>query len=620
MQDSQTHNVNVQSYLEYYCGLSPSPDFAVMLVGPWGGGKTWFVRDFLDSHAGTKSFYVSLYGLSHAREVEVEILQQIHPVLMSKTSRALGRVVASALRINAAFDLNSDGIADGSASMRLPKSESGIWSIPEDAVLVLDDLERCEMPIRELMGMINRFVEHGKLRVILVANEDELCSQLGADCDGYRRAKEKIVAHTFAITSEFAPALKSFIANLSSENNRSLVERHIADVRQVHECSGRGNLRLLRHALHDLDRLLLKLPADLLAVERLVSDLIKVFIAYAIEILAGDVLPSEVGQIAKGRYWAAAKSDESQAKFIRVYERYRDLDLDETLVPSEIWSEYFASGSLPDSKLILALRTSRHFPSNEPDWMSLWSFDYLADADFERVLKSVENQWENRRYREVGVVLHVAALLLEFARSGILSRDEDEILAEAKRYAVDLHDELRALSQDRSEMFLERIAYKGRGFVRPQNPKFQEFVDCIGIERNLAIEANRPREAAELLELMKTDTMIFCRRLILSNDPENKYYRIPILRHLDPPRFVDAALTLSGHQLAIVGHAIKQRYEFSDFWNDLATELEWVRDVLVLLELRTLERKGKLSGYFLARFHAELGSAVERFKMRSSAV
>ena len=41
-------------------------------------------------------------------------------------------------------------------------------------VLIFDDLERCEMPITELLGYINEFVEHKSMKTIIIANEKEI--------------------------------------------------------------------------------------------------------------------------------------------------------------------------------------------------------------------------------------------------------------------------------------------------------------------------------------------------------------------------------------------------------------------------------------------------------------
>jgi len=62
------NNSHVKDYLAYYTALPHSPHHAVMINGPWGIGKTWFVKTFLRQHVGQdkKYIYISLYGLATA--------------------------------------------------------------------------------------------------------------------------------------------------------------------------------------------------------------------------------------------------------------------------------------------------------------------------------------------------------------------------------------------------------------------------------------------------------------------------------------------------------------------------------------------------------------------------
>ena len=49
-----------------------------------------------------------------------------------------------------------------------------LLSIGLNSILIFDDLERCKIPINDLLGYINQFVEHLNLKVIIVANEKEI--------------------------------------------------------------------------------------------------------------------------------------------------------------------------------------------------------------------------------------------------------------------------------------------------------------------------------------------------------------------------------------------------------------------------------------------------------------
>src|SRR5271157_4268007 len=80
-------NKHVIDYLRYYCELENSFDFAVLLKGPWGAGKTYLINKFLEERAqepSARHLYVSLYGITSFRQIEDAFFRQLHPILSSK--------------------------------------------------------------------------------------------------------------------------------------------------------------------------------------------------------------------------------------------------------------------------------------------------------------------------------------------------------------------------------------------------------------------------------------------------------------------------------------------------------------------------------------------------------
>jgi KAP family P-loop domain len=77
----------VLEYLHYYCAPDSKLDFAVMVRGKWGAGKTYLINQFLEARKAAgqpKNLYVSLYGLSSLRQVDEALYRQLHPMLSSK--------------------------------------------------------------------------------------------------------------------------------------------------------------------------------------------------------------------------------------------------------------------------------------------------------------------------------------------------------------------------------------------------------------------------------------------------------------------------------------------------------------------------------------------------------
>ena len=47
-ENQNTNNQHILEFLDYYCGMSHPPKYAVMLKGLWGNGKTWFIKKFIE--------------------------------------------------------------------------------------------------------------------------------------------------------------------------------------------------------------------------------------------------------------------------------------------------------------------------------------------------------------------------------------------------------------------------------------------------------------------------------------------------------------------------------------------------------------------------------------------
>ena len=91
---------DVQAYLDYFCDSPVSPGYAILIDAPWGAGKTYFLRRYLEArHAKAKAlepligptfFWASLYGVKSLEEVREQFFAQAHPNLASPVTRLIG--------------------------------------------------------------------------------------------------------------------------------------------------------------------------------------------------------------------------------------------------------------------------------------------------------------------------------------------------------------------------------------------------------------------------------------------------------------------------------------------------------------------------------------------------
>ncbi|MGN7887491.1 P-loop NTPase fold protein [Dyadobacter sp. 22481] len=143
---------HITQYLHYYLGLSASPEFAILLRGQWGSGKTWFLKNYLEHH-DTEHLYVSLNGVASFSEIQDQFFAQLHPLLASKPMKFASKLIKGLIKTTVQIDLDGNGKSDASLGSSIPDINlPDFLSKIDNKVLVFDDPERCSMPIPNILG------------------------------------------------------------------------------------------------------------------------------------------------------------------------------------------------------------------------------------------------------------------------------------------------------------------------------------------------------------------------------------------------------------------------------------------------------------------------------------
>ncbi len=254
----------VIEYLDHYCNANNNFDFAVMLKGPWGAGKTTFIKRYIaqTSAADTPNrfMYLSLYGVRSTSQIDDEIFRQLHPVLSSTTVKFGTQIMKGLLRGAVKIDL--DAHSHASLESHVPSIDvKEFLKNASDRILIFDDLERCSIKIADVLGYINAFIEHQGQKVIIIANEDELIarekkggqSDKFSDDTRYSDIKDKIVGRTVEVKSAVHSVMPEFIKGVHSDRARSLLLSSLTEVEAIFLQSEGHNFRLLKQAMWDFE-------------------------------------------------------------------------------------------------------------------------------------------------------------------------------------------------------------------------------------------------------------------------------------------------------------------------------------------------------------------------------
>lgn len=271
----------VEKFLKNWANTSSKPHFAVLIEGSWGCGKTHFVTKILDDNAFTdrKPIYLSVFGIADIQSLETSLFYASARTVTKTLHKGVG--LAGSI-FSGALTFGTGGILGGAANLnkvvdaataQLEQSAKNM----DGALLVLDDLERCQIPMSELLGVVNRFVEHGDTRVVLCANTDNL------NDDHFKAFKEKVVGHSFLLESDPDSALASFMNEIGQSKARELLLRHQNDILDLYGKSGFHNLRALRQFVWQLASILEKMEEGYRQNDKLVKNLIIQFFIFFIE-------------------------------------------------------------------------------------------------------------------------------------------------------------------------------------------------------------------------------------------------------------------------------------------------------------------------------------------------
>lgn len=152
-------------------------NYALMIDGDWGCGKTYFVKNNLMGELEKEEYkvtYISLYGIKNAETISEMVYSRILSDLAEKRlpegSKKL--IQGASVLIRAAARWGLQKLEFGKEE----ELEELVKLLPEidNRVIVFDDLERCNCSITEVLGQINIFVEHAGAHVIILANENEI--------------------------------------------------------------------------------------------------------------------------------------------------------------------------------------------------------------------------------------------------------------------------------------------------------------------------------------------------------------------------------------------------------------------------------------------------------------
>lgn len=440
-------NKELTTYLNEYLKME-KPQFAVMISGNWGCGKTYYIEKQIEEWSKKKEkaggdsvvlkpIYVSVNGLNSVSSIVKKIKTVLHPILYSKGAKVAKKVALAVMNIavKTTVDLEGDGtgedlnsLLDADGILEIFMSDSS--TVKGNKILVLDDIERSKIPLDELFGFVNGIVEHSNSKVILICDEVKLAEVAKKEnlAVAYKDFKEKLVGQTFCLEADYAGITSVFIeasGNKILKDNRALItELFIAS-----KCE---NLRLIRHCLIDIRRFFEQLPEKIKENPNY-GGFVKNVVAY----LTIASLEDRFGNKNVEHYQSFSYSEEDKNAVHEIEQKYNAILENYGLynsvytVPFKYLVNFVRTGFLISPEyLVSECRMLRS--RNLTNWEKLWNCSRLSNEEFTQLLETEKKRFYNKELEYSFEVVHLAGILLSLERRGLVKLSRNNVVRIAK--------------------------------------------------------------------------------------------------------------------------------------------------------------------------------------------
>ncbi|TBX64774.1 hypothetical protein EZL74_12865 [Flavobacterium silvisoli] len=186
---------------------TPKTQYAILINGSWGSGKTYFFKNNLTEIATKQQFktiYLTLNGLNKIDDFRYQFLIKLVPSLNILDSSKSG--VFKTILTAAAQKFGSINLNDILKDIEIDASKL------TNFVVCFDDLERCSIPKEEVLGFINNYVEHKNLKVLILSDETKIKGN-----EIYNNIKEKVIGRILNYKNNLDKTLPLLLAKYKTD-------------------------------------------------------------------------------------------------------------------------------------------------------------------------------------------------------------------------------------------------------------------------------------------------------------------------------------------------------------------------------------------------------------------
>ncbi len=614
----ENNNEFIAEYLDAYLAMKEI-DFAVMISGPWGCGKTHFINQYLSKRRKLLAspdqnlfWYVSLHGVANCAEIDLRLYEAAHPVVGNGNVKLVGHLVRglveAGLEIGCQVNAGSVGKAFDASKRLYNKLVKLYDGKKKPSLIVFDDFERSRLDKTVLLGYMCDLLQ-AQVPIVILGAENEIESSLKKDEDGikpYHRIREKVIGRTFHLQDELKDLFRLLVGAGIYENAQDFLKSEyvniVNDLRKGRDDNWQCNYRALKHTFRLLDYILggIKRHGNVWQNEAFMKSFTRVFVVIGYETQVGtfnekdfefkfDVLLNENAE--KNRL----------VEFLNDHGYGSQLNLlgqPSLLLPFNDFKDIFFGYKSDRNKIAESIASLPLFARDKiDDWYLFWQWPRLDDNQASEICSTVLKGLDEYKYTKAGEIVHIFTILCSLSQNKCISDTIPALKKKFKTYITKIDDDGALMISD-NWRYLANDSWGSCAYWRINSCKKQPsqfFVDYIS---TLAREKEALAKSKEKADLFRS----------FSEHPDRLHEELmnathlnrPILQDVNTEDFFNEFLKSSNAVRLDVCHVFQ--YRFKDRFNPetFKAEKKFATDLTGLARhwIKEYKAKSKTPSFF----------------------
>lgn len=463
-------NRHIEKYLDHYLEI-PTPDYAVMLKGEWGCGKTYFIKQYIEAKKDKKICYISLNGIKQCNDVIPQILLALAPKeFNSKICKgviSVGRTIAYGITkfFNVDNVFNIGDLAN---------------CVSKNIVFIFDDLERTLLEPKEVLGFLSDLIEQQNFHVIIIGDESKFTEDAKEE---YLSRKEKIIGKTFSIQNQDAEVLPALIKKFADAGLEDLLHENLdtilLEISKVNKYCKREqvNYRIIKAAIREFYFAFESVFKNEQLEEYRSTIFEELFLRFLVIFycLQTKFLTIDDVKVCSDYFMLDEEKTEKRTDFRETFPAW----IGDTFIDIENWINIFDHRPVNASDLIKHIHN--RVKPNIPNWDKLWHFYEMDDEDIEIAYKAVKEEILEQKHKNPFVILHIFMTLVNMSKKGFINTPTSEIVSDAKKYLDSIGNNL-AWDDVSADINFHRKSYSGYGYHASDSDEFKEITSYLELK------------------------------------------------------------------------------------------------------------------------------------------